>query len=78
MAKKNPPIPHFEEALQQLEQIVEKMESGSLNLEQALQYFEQGITLTRQCQHALRHAEQRIQQLIGEELLDNIDAPVQE
>ena len=54
----------FEKALSELEAIVRKMEDGQLSLEQSLEAFEQGISLTRQCQQALTTAEQRVQTLI--------------
>ena len=55
--------PNFEEALEQLENIVENMESGELSLEDALVAFENGIKLTRECQQALKDAEQKIEVL---------------
>lgn len=54
----------FENSLAELEQLVTKMESGELALEESLQAFEQGIKLTRQCQEALTQAEQRVQLLL--------------
>ena len=56
------PVP-FEEALQQLEAIVEAMESGDLTLEQLLSRFEEGARLVRTCQTQLDAAEVRVQQL---------------
>ncbi len=50
----------FEEALGQLETLVERMESGELSLEESLASFEQGIALTRRCQQALEQAEQKV------------------
>ena len=55
--------PQFETALAELEQLVVRMERGELSLEEALQTFERGIALTRECQSALRDAEQKIQLL---------------
>jgi exodeoxyribonuclease VII small subunit len=57
-------IVDFEESLKQLEEIVNKMEQGQLNLEQSLGAFEQGVKLTRQCQSTLKQAEQRVAKLI--------------
>jgi len=59
----------FEKALEELEQLVERLEAGELPLETSLAEFERGITLTRQCQQALRDAEQKVRQLTeqGEE-----------
>jgi len=56
----------FEEALDQLEELVEDMENGDLTLEESLKAFEQGIKLTRECQTALSQAEQKVQLLIEE------------
>lgn len=58
------PAFEFEQALQQLETLVQQMEGGNLTLEQSLQAFEQGVGLTRQCQQALTQAEQRVQVLL--------------
>lgn len=62
--KKKPELP-FEEALAQLEALVERMESGELSLEESLASFEQGIALTRSCQEALSKAEQKVKILSG-------------
>lgn len=51
----------FEQALGELEQLVEQMESGDLSLEDSLASFERGVQLTRTCQDALKAAEQRVQ-----------------
>ena len=53
----------FERSLEQLEQLVERMEEGELSLEDSLTHYEQGIRLGRMCQQALDEAEQRIQVL---------------
>ncbi len=54
----------FEKSLQQLEQIVNKMENGELGLQDSLASFEQGIKLAKQCQDTLSEAELRVEQLI--------------
>lgn len=51
----------FEGALQELEELVERMEQGDLSLEQSLKDFERGVALTRACQQALLEAEQKVQ-----------------
>ncbi|MBS03982.1 MAG: exodeoxyribonuclease VII small subunit [Gammaproteobacteria bacterium] len=53
------PFP-FEAALAQLEALVARLEGGELSLEDSLTTFEEGIRLTRQCQQALRSAEQKV------------------
>ena len=52
--------PAFEDALEELESIVERMEDGEPSLEESLKLFERGMGLTRRCQKALDDAEQRI------------------
>lgn len=54
----------IEDTLNQLESLVEKMETGDLSLEDSLSAFEQGITLTKQCQTALKAAEDKVQRLL--------------
>lgn len=56
--------PSFEAALEELESLVERMESGSLSLDESLAAFERGIRLTRQCQQSLSAAEQRVRVLL--------------
>lgn len=56
----------FEQSLAQLEQLVQKLESGDLALEDSLQAFETGVALVRQCQQSLQTAEQRVQKLMVE------------
>lgn len=55
---------NFEEALGNLEDLVEAMEQGNLSLEDSLKAFEQGIRLTRECQQALEQAEQKVELLV--------------
>ena len=59
--------PSFEDALEELETIVERMEDGEPSLEESLKLFERGMDLTRGCQKALDDAEQRIQSLADSE-----------
>ena len=60
----------FESAMQQLEILVAKIETGNLSLEDSLQEFEKGIKLSRTCQAALKDAEQRVKILSDDEELD--------
>lgn len=64
----------FEGALNELEELVERMEQGETRLEDALQDFERGIALTRTCQKSLADAEQKIQILIEQ----NADASTED
>ncbi|WP_323845453.1 exodeoxyribonuclease VII small subunit [Microbulbifer magnicolonia] len=56
----------FEEALEELEQLVERLEAGDLPLEEALADFERGVKLTRECQQKLASAEQKVKVLMEE------------
>jgi exodeoxyribonuclease VII small subunit len=55
-----PPPPSFEQALAELEAVVDALERGEMSLEDSLTAFERGIGLTRVCQQALATAEQRV------------------
>ncbi|TBU94593.1 exodeoxyribonuclease VII small subunit [Stutzerimonas kirkiae] len=69
MARKKATL-DFEKSLADLQQLVERLESGELSLEDSLACFEQGIGLTRDCQAALDQAEQKVKVLLqqGDEL----------
>lgn len=67
MPKKSEQPASFETALKELEQIVTRLESGELPLEEALSAFEQGVQLARHGQQTLQQAEQRVQILLGDE-----------
>ena len=55
--------PSFEDALSELESLVDTMEKGDLSLEDSLKSFERGVELTRTCQEALKDAEQKVRML---------------
>lgn len=54
----------FEKSVQELDTIVEKMESGELSLDESLKLFEKGVKLTRSCQKILTQAEAKIESLM--------------
>jgi exodeoxyribonuclease VII small subunit len=62
MAKKR-----FEEALQELENIVQRLEDGNLSLDDSLALFEEGIKLSRLCAQRLDEAEKKIELLMKDE-----------
>jgi exodeoxyribonuclease VII small subunit len=57
----------FEEALQELEEIVNRLEQGDLPLEEALQFFENGVKLSRYCHTKLDEAQKRVEILLKDE-----------
>jgi len=54
----------FEQALSELETLIEQLESGELSLDQSLKQFKRGVELTRHCQGILDQAQQVVEQLI--------------
>ena len=56
----------FEDALERLEVLVERLQGDDLPLESALEAFEEGIALTRRCAEQLQRAERRIESLVRE------------
>ena len=63
MTKKTTPLFNFENAMKELEAIVDNMEHGEFDLEESIKQFEHGVSLTKKCQEALREAEQKVSQL---------------
>jgi exodeoxyribonuclease VII small subunit len=55
----------FEKKLTRLEEIVGKMESGDLALEESLKLFEEGVKLSRECNVQLNEAEQKVKVLLS-------------
>lgn len=73
MAKSEPKPFEFEKALQELSILVESMEQGKISLEDALKKFEQGVKLTRECQTALKAAEQKVSILLEKNGKESIE-----
>jgi exodeoxyribonuclease VII small subunit len=70
-------LPDFEKSLTELEALVAKLEQGDVPLEEALKTFERGVALTRQCQTALRTAQQKVEVLLarnGDETVEAFDS----
>jgi exodeoxyribonuclease VII small subunit len=57
--------PNFETSLAELQQIVAKLEDGSVGLDASLAEFERGVKLLRTCYQILENAEQKIELLVG-------------
>jgi exodeoxyribonuclease VII small subunit len=56
-------VAEFERSLDELEQLVQRMEQGDLTLDDSLQAYERGVALYRNCQSALEQAELRVRLL---------------
>ena len=55
--------PSFDQQLDRLESLVQKLESGHLSLEEALQQFEEGVSLSKVLQQQLTDAQRRVEVL---------------
>jgi exodeoxyribonuclease VII small subunit len=64
MAKKDQPNKKFEAALEELEQVVEQLESGDLSLEDSLAAFEKGVGLVKLCNQKLTEVEKKVELLL--------------
>jgi exodeoxyribonuclease VII small subunit len=54
----------FEEVLENLEKIVHRLENGDLPLEEALEHFEKGVRLSRECANRLDAVQRRIEEIL--------------
>ena len=70
---KNPPAADFEHSLDELEQLVARMEGGELSLEESLTSFERGIGLYRHCQQSLEQADLRVRLLLDPDAPDDAE-----
>jgi len=55
---------NFEEALAELEQIVRRLESGQVRLDEAILFYERGALLKRHCERKLNEAQQRVDRIV--------------
>jgi exodeoxyribonuclease VII small subunit len=77
MSKKTKDLPDLESAMNEITDLVEKMEHGDLTLEQSLTHFERGVTLVKHCQKILTDAEQKVKILLeknGKDTLADFDS----
>jgi len=78
MAKKKIENLSFEESLNELDNIVQNLEQGDLDLEESMALFERGLTLSKVSQNKLQTAEQKVKILLeqhGEQQLHDFDLP---
>lgn len=64
LAKKDQADKKFESALEELENVVEQLESGNLSLEDSLAAFEKGVGLVKYCNEKLSEVEKKVELLI--------------
>jgi exodeoxyribonuclease VII small subunit len=64
MAKRDPQDKAFDAALEELESVVEQLESGDLSLEDSLAAFEKGVGLVKYCNQKLSEIERKVEVLV--------------
>ncbi|MBD1378791.1 exodeoxyribonuclease VII small subunit [Bacillus sp. IB182487] len=57
----------FEEAMEQLEKIVEKLEEGDVPLEKAIDFFQDGMKLSKLCHDKLQKVEKQMDFILRED-----------
>ena len=60
----------FEESLKELEETVKKLESGETTLEEAMNLFEKGVALTKNCRKLLDEAQLKVKKVTEEKIED--------
>ncbi|NGP43610.1 exodeoxyribonuclease VII small subunit [Bacillaceae bacterium SIJ1] len=58
---------NFEEAMKDLETIVQKLEEGDVPLEKAIHFFQEGVQLTKLCHDKLQHVEGEMDRILNEQ-----------
>lgn len=74
-APKNEPQLDFDRALEQVEEIIRRIEAGEIGLEASIAEYERGVGLLRTCRERLLKAEQRVKDLSAQLQADAKDAP---
>ncbi|WP_141431717.1 exodeoxyribonuclease VII small subunit [Bacillus sp. 03113] len=57
----------FEEAMERLEEIVEKLEEGDVPLEEAISFYKKGMELSKLCHDKLKNVEEQLTQILTED-----------
>jgi exodeoxyribonuclease VII small subunit len=57
----------FEDAMEKLEEIVERLEEGDVPLEKAISYFQEGMKLSKLCHDKLQTVEKQMDQILRED-----------
>lgn len=58
---------NFEQAMEKLEVIVEKLEEGDVPLEEAISFYKEGMELSKLCHDKLKNVEEQLAQIITED-----------
>lgn len=57
----------FEQAMEKLESIVEKLEEGDVPLEEAISFYKEGMELSKLCHNKLKHVENQLTQVLTDD-----------
>lgn len=57
----------FEQALEQLETIIKRLEEGDIPLEEALEIYQKGMELSKICHDKLKYAEEKLTKVLKED-----------
>lgn len=57
----------FEEAMKQLEELVDKLEEGDVPLEKAITYYQEGMKLSKMCNDKLINVEKQMKQIMNDQ-----------
>ena len=63
----------FEEAMKELEETVKKLENVDTTLDEAMELFEKGVTLTKTCRKLLGEAQLKVTKLVGNSEKEEVD-----
>jgi exodeoxyribonuclease VII small subunit len=74
--RRQPAATGFEEALTQLEAIIDKIESGQVGLEQSIIEYERGVALIKRCRDILKGAELKVEELTEQMKADQAAASI--
>ena len=54
----------FEKKIKELENIVEKLGSGELSLQESIEFYEKGVKISKECSEQLNKSEEKVQKLM--------------
>lgn len=62
---------NFEEMMQELETIVNKLDNDSISLEESMELYQKGMSLSKSCEKTLKEAEEKVAKLMENEAVSN-------
>lgn len=62
---------NFEDMMKELETIVNKLDNDSISLEESMDLYQKGMTLSKSCEKTLKDAEEKVAKLMENEAVSN-------